>query len=70
MKKKGFNQKPVKITQGKNRSIYHFEIKDKGGNLDKNVVEDFGEEWRKFADFSDQEIEEIGQQYFDIIDKT
>ena len=40
-----------------------------GGNIDKKVVNDFGEEWLKFHDFSDDLIKKAGEEYFDVIDE-
>ncbi len=36
-------------------------------NIDPITVASFGEEWSKFAAFTDQEIKEVGDQYFDIL---
>ncbi len=37
-------------------------------NIDLETVASFGEEWRKFQDFSDEEIALIGDEYFDIVE--
>ncbi|MDF2455656.1 MAG: putative methyltransferase [Cytophagaceae bacterium] len=37
-------------------------------NIDWQTVESFGEEWGKFHEFSDSEINRMGDQYFDIVD--
>jgi SAM-dependent methyltransferase len=44
-------------------TIHSFE---KGNNIDDKTVASFGEEWLKFNEFSDKEIEKIGNEYFDI----
>ncbi|MEO9485815.1 MAG: class I SAM-dependent methyltransferase [Ekhidna sp.] len=36
-------------------------------NLDKSTVESFGSEWSKFDFFSEQEIQHVGDTYFDIV---
>ncbi|HNP17449.1 MAG TPA: class I SAM-dependent methyltransferase [Fulvivirga sp.] len=36
-------------------------------NIDLNTVNSFGEEWEKFNIFSDEEIRNIGEDYFDIV---
>jgi len=36
-------------------------------NIDQSTVESFGDEWTKFSDFSAQEIESIGNEYFDVV---
>lgn len=38
-------------------------------NADSKTVESFGEEWNRFAEFSDAEIKKAGDQYFDIVTK-
>ena len=38
-----------------------------GNNIDQKVVSEFGEEWSKFNDFSDEIIKECGDEYFDIL---
>ena len=65
---KNYNQKPIEIisTNNKNISIFNTD----GKNLDKEVVETFGEEWLKFNDFSDKDILVAGDEYFDIINEN
>lgn len=36
-------------------------------NFDAATVESFGEEWEKFGKFTDEEIDNAGRQYFDIV---
>lgn len=36
-------------------------------NIDHKTVDSFGEEWTKFNSFSDEEIVNIGNEYFDIL---
>ena len=36
-------------------------------NADAETVKSFGEEWNRFASFSDEEIRRAGDQYFDIV---
>ena len=43
-----------------------FDSKD--DNLDQNTVSSFGEEWSKFNYFDENEIKNIGDEYFDIVD--
>ncbi len=38
-------------------------------NIDWSVVDSFGEEWERFQEFSPTEIQEIGEQYFDVVPK-
>ncbi len=65
-----FNQEPVEVLKGKNRSIFSFSLGHSDGNIDTKVVESFGDEWSKFKDFSEEEIDEIGKVYFDILDDS
>ncbi|MEP4533565.1 MAG: class I SAM-dependent methyltransferase [Cyclobacteriaceae bacterium] len=46
--------------------IYSF-LDDNPTNIDRTTVKSFGEEWGKFDQFSDQELEQIGDDYFDIV---
>ncbi len=39
-------------------------------NIDSSTVASFGEEWTKFDRFSDEEIERIGNEYFDVVDAS
>jgi ubiquinone/menaquinone biosynthesis C-methylase UbiE len=36
-------------------------------NIDVETVQSFGEEWTKFAAFTEQEIKNVGDEYFDIV---
>jgi len=38
-------------------------------NTDHEVVKSFGEEWKKFNHFEEEEIKKIGEMYFDIVDE-
>lgn len=49
-------------------SIAEFTSYDGETNVDEKVIEDFGDEWLKFNDFENDELEKIGKDYFDIID--
>ncbi len=40
-----------------------------GPNLDTEIVESFGSEWKRFAWFSDSAIEVAGAEYFDVVPK-
>lgn len=61
-----YTKDPDEIIQTKNREISLFDIN--GTNIDKKVVQEFGEEWLKFNDFNNKNIQDAGEQYFDIID--
>ncbi|MDQ6755764.1 MAG: class I SAM-dependent methyltransferase [Bacteroidota bacterium] len=63
--KTDYNQQPLQIIKTDTREISIFEIS--GSNIDEKVVEEFGEEWLKFHEFSDEMIEKSVGEYFDIL---
>ncbi len=58
---------PDSIIQTTNHEINIFNID--GKNIDKKVVDEFGEEWLKFNDFTDQNLKKAAEEYFDIINE-
>ncbi|MES1217579.1 MAG: class I SAM-dependent methyltransferase [Bacteroidota bacterium] len=62
-----YNQQPQTIVKSSQRSIASFSTEVSGRNIDDSVVKSFGEEWQKFYQFTDKELDEIGRGYFDII---
>lgn len=63
-----FEREPDEIIKAGDKSVHIFDIH--GENTDKKVVEEFGEEWAKFNEFSENDIQLAGTKYFDIIDET
>lgn len=63
-----FVRDPDDIIKAGNKNIYVFDIN--GKNIDKKVVQGFGEEWTKFNEFSERDIQLAGTKYFDIIDEN
>jgi len=61
-----FNKSPQVIHNNRGYKIPSF-IDDNHQNIDLKTVESFGQEWSKFANFSKIEIEDIGNDYFDIV---
>src|ERR1035437_1860910 len=59
-----YNQDPLRVLK-KNKEIAVFHLNEE--NIDWKTVHSFGEEWSKFKSFSDEEIKNAGDQYFDII---
>lgn len=57
---------PEKIIQTEGLPIHAYSIPD-DGNIDKETVESFGEEWLKFNTFSAQDLKKIGDDYFDVL---
>ena len=62
-----FNKQPIKEIHGKEKLVYIFDEK-KGANIDGAVVTSFGEEWLKFNNFKEKDINQFGDEYFDIAD--
>lgn len=65
---RNYARPPEKVIRSKTREINIFNIN--GENIDKKVVYEFGSEWLKFHDFTDNRIKAAGDEYFDIIDQT
>lgn len=61
-----YKYKAVKETTINSTIVSEFEID--GENIDLQTVESFGDEWKKFNAFSEEEIKNAGDQYFDIVD--
>lgn len=66
--KRNYNKQPLQTIKPNGREISIFEIS--GNNIDEKVVEEFGEEWMKFHEFSDEMISKSVGEYFDIINDT
>jgi ubiquinone/menaquinone biosynthesis C-methylase UbiE len=64
---KNYNQTPIEIISTNNKNISVFNTD--GKNIDKEVVETFGEEWLKFNAFSEKDILVAGNEYFDILNE-
>ena len=61
-----YTQTPVLFLDSPNGKIASF-ISEDEKNIHSDTVKSFGEEWKKFSHFSEQEIETAGRQYFDIV---
>jgi ubiquinone/menaquinone biosynthesis C-methylase UbiE len=68
--KKNYNVLPIEQIKGYNNNIDVFTSLSKAENIDAEVVEAFGEEWKKFSVHSDESVRELRKEYFDIIDET
>ena len=51
-----------------NKDIHVFEPSLEG-NIDNKTVKSFSNEWETFSHFSEEEIEKIGDEYFDIVNE-
>src|SRR5580704_10929028 len=58
-----FAADPRRILSGPGGPLASF-VTDDDRNLDWPTVESFGQEWERFGEFSDAEIEHIGREYF------
>lgn len=64
-----YNQAPQKHIDAGETKVASF-VSEDATNIDWETVESFGEEWTKFSTFSNQDIEDVGNDYFDIVDET
>ncbi|MEM7161088.1 MAG: class I SAM-dependent methyltransferase [Bacteroidota bacterium] len=62
-----FTLEPNEIIKANQKPVHIFKYGDNSENIDHQVVESFGEEWKKFQNFEDEEIDRIGKEYFDIL---
>lgn len=62
-----YTKKPNHYIKGKNREIPSFLGGGGFENIDWNTVDSFGEEWERFNDFSEREIQKVGHEYFDVV---
>ncbi len=60
------NKTPLKTVNVSGKNVAIFELGK--SNIDNVTVESFGEEWSKFDSFSEEEINNVGNEYFDIVD--
>lgn len=65
--RKEYNQIPLKVIDSGKRTISLFSTDVDGANIDKGVVQSFGEEWSKFNEFSEADLKKLEAEYFDII---
>ena len=65
-----YNKPSLQTIQASNKPIEVFTTLGDNENIDANVVNDFGEEWKKFAVHTDESVKELRKEYFDIIDET
>ena len=61
-----YTETPVKIISFENKEIASF-LKEKENHVHADTITSFGEEWHKFNSFSDNEIQHIGNEYFDVV---
>lgn len=60
-----YTQTPSRTYTG-NKIISEF-ISQSKNNVDDKTVASFGEEWKKFSNFDNTDLERIGKEYFDIL---
>jgi ubiquinone/menaquinone biosynthesis C-methylase UbiE len=64
-----YKARPDKVVKGISKDIHVFSLDHENNNIDKEVVKSFGEEWEKFAEFGDSDLQRISSMYFDILDE-
>ena len=57
---------PVRTLDSGPHRIASF-VSEGDAHVDARTVRSFGEEWTKFAEFTDEEIRSAGDQYFDLV---
>ncbi len=62
-----YNRKPIKMIDLPSKRISSFLDTDHKENIDWKTVESFGEEWNKFSVFSQEQLQKIGDDYFDLV---
>ena len=67
---KPYNQNSTALVKSINRDIAIFSTEVINSNIDYVVVNSFGEERKKFHEFSDREIEIDANHYFDVVDAS
>ena len=60
-----YNQEETNTIEIDGKTIYCF---SNDTNIDKSTIKSFGDEWKKFSEFSIKEITSIGDEYFDLVD--
>lgn len=65
-----YNQVPLQWHSFNDKQIADFIHIQSEQNLDQKTVESFGEEWTKFSSFDKDEIERMGNEYFDLLAAT
>lgn len=65
-----YNQNPSQVFTTEHRSIPSFLNPAEDENIDMVTVESFGEEWSKFKSFSNDDIDAVAAQYFDVLDDS
>jgi len=66
--KANYIKAPDQVLQFKEREICIFNIE--GKNIDQQVVNEFGEEWLKFNNFTDEAILAGANEYFDVLNEN
>lgn len=66
-----YKSAPDRIAKGVSKDIHIFSLvkENDSNNIDDGVVKSFGEEWEKFENFNDEDLQKISDMYFDILDE-
>ena len=69
MRNNPYVQAPNRTLSVEGRQVAVF-VSGVDDNLDASTIASFGQEWEKFHSFSSAEIDQIGADYFDVVDET
>lgn len=61
-----YSGKAIEEIDYKGVTVHSF-ISDNDENVDKKTISSFGEEWNEFSSFDEEEVQYIGNEYFDIV---
>lgn len=64
-----YNQAAKQVIPFQSQEIFSF-VEENAKDMDSKTVQSFGEEWEKFSSFTKEEIEKVGDEYFDILPST
>ena len=67
---KPYNKPSINTVSGPSGPIEVFTSLGDHENIDADVVNAFGEEWKKFSVHNDESVRELRKEYFDIIDDS
>jgi SAM-dependent methyltransferase len=66
LNQQNFHIAPVRYLESGPFRIASF-VQHHGGNVDEKTIRSFSAEWTKFAEFTEEEISQAGNEYFDVV---
>lgn len=61
-----YNNNPESVLSVGEKKVFNF-VTEADSNIDEKTVQSFGEEWEAFHGFAEEDISQIGNDYFDIV---